>query len=167
MARPIRSLRADAYIQTWVAAAAAYGRPVYIRSAHEMNVPGAHPWSMGVNGNTPAQFVAAWRYIVDRFRAGGATNVKWVWSPNTVDTDKPLTGLYPGDAYVDMIGLDGYNWGTAKDPSWLGWRTFTQIFGATYDQVRGLAPSKPVFVTEMASTELGGRQGGLDHFGLQ
>jgi beta-mannanase len=146
----------DAYIRSWATAAKAYGKPIYIRLAHEMNGDW-YPWGQGINGNTRAQFVSMWRYVVDKFRAAGATNVRWVWSPNVVGNagQYPLTGLYPGDAYVDMIGLDGYNWGTSGIGE-AGWRSFTQIFGTTYDQVRALAPSKPVYVAEMASTELGG-----------
>ena len=145
----------DSYIGSWVSAARSYGKPIYLRFAHEMN-GSWYPWGVGVNGNTPAQYVSVWRKIVTMFRNGGATNVRFVWSPNVVDTDKPLTGLYPGDSYVDMTAMDGYNWGTAKASSWGGWRSFNQIFGSTYNKILAIAPSKPIFVAEMASTEYGG-----------
>jgi hypothetical protein len=132
----------DGYVSSWVSAARAYGKPIYLRFAHEMN-GNWHPWGVGVNGNTPAQYVSVWRKIVTMFRTGGATNVRFVWSPNVVDTDKPLTGLYPGDAYVDMTAMDGYNWGTARAGAG-GWRSFNQIFRSTYDQILALAPTKPI-----------------------
>ena len=77
----------DTYINSWVTGARAYGKPIYLRFAHEMN-GNWYPWGVGVNGNTPAQFVSVWRKVVTMFRTRGATNVKFVWSPNVVDTDK-------------------------------------------------------------------------------
>jgi hypothetical protein len=144
----------DVVLDRWITGAKAYGQPIYIRLAHEMNGDW-YPWGFknGHNTNTPAKFLAFWRYVVDRFRAQGATNVRWVWSPNVVDNDKPLTGSYPGDDYVDLVGMDGYNWGTSQ--SWSSWQTFTTIFGTTYDLVAALS-SKPIIVSETASTESGG-----------
>jgi beta-mannanase len=144
----------DTYINSWVSGARAYGKPIYLRFAHEMNGDW-YPWGVGVNGNTPAQYVSVWRKVVTMFRTGGATNVKFVWSHNVVDNDKPLTGLYPGDAYVDMTAMDGYNWGTTRSGAG-GWRSFNTIFRSTYDQIQAIAPSKPIFVAETASTEYGG-----------
>ena len=46
----------DTYINSWVTGARAYGKPIYLRFAHEMN-GNWYPWGVGVNGNTPAQFV--------------------------------------------------------------------------------------------------------------
>jgi len=153
----------DAQIAAWVAAAKAYGKPLYIRFDHEMNGDW-YPWGQGVNGNTPAQFVAAWKYVVNKFRSGGATNVRWVWSPAEINVDPangfpagqyPLTGLYPGDAYVDMVGMDGYNFGTSGQGT-AGWRSFTTVFGATYAAIRALAPSKPIYIAETNCAEAGG-----------
>ena len=55
-------------------------RPVRLRFAQEMN-GNWYPWSEHANGNRPHEFVRAWRHIHDIFRAAGATNVEWVWSP--------------------------------------------------------------------------------------
>ena len=144
----------DTYIDSWVRGAKAYGKVFYLRFAHEMN-GSWYPWGIGVNGNTPAQYVSVWRKVVTMFREGGATNVRFVWSPNVVDTDKPLTGLFPGNAYVDMTAMDGYNWGSARSGAG-GWRSFNKIFSSTYSQILALAPSKPLIVAETASTESGG-----------
>ena len=70
----------DAYIRTWARALAAYGKPVRLRFAQEMN-GNWYPWGAGTNGNTPAEFVQAWRHVHDIFTGAGATNVQWVWSP--------------------------------------------------------------------------------------
>ncbi|WP_217631238.1 glycosyl hydrolase [Modestobacter sp. DSM 44400] len=82
-----------------------------IRLMHEMN-GNWYPWGSGANGNQPGEFVLAWRHVHDRFTALGVTNVAWTWAPNAVYTGgAPLAPLYPGDAYVDAVGLSNYNWG--------------------------------------------------------
>lgn len=157
--------RHDAYIGQWARDAAAWGQPMYVRFAHEMNAR-YYPWSAGVNGNTSAEYVSAWRHVVAIFRQAGATNVRWVWAPNVAyDGTTPFFELYPGDTYVDWVGLDGYNGGTALP--WGGWQSIGQIFGASYDALAAMT-SKPVMLSETASAEAGGdkaawiRQGLLD-----
>jgi mannan endo-1,4-beta-mannosidase len=116
------------------------------------------PWSEGVNGNRAGEYVAAWRHVHDIFAAVGATNATWVWCPNVDPEHKmqDLAPLYPGDDYVDWTGLDGYNWGTnpAKPDRW---RTFDQLYDSTYHEiVDTIAPSKPLAIGEVGSTESGG-----------
>ncbi|WP_165485779.1 glycosyl hydrolase [Frankia sp. Cppng1_Ct_nod] len=87
---------------------AGYRRPVLVRLAHEMNGHW-YPWAM-VGKNTPAQYVEMWKHVVSLFQQEGATNVLWVWSPNIPrGTDNlPLRSFYPGDEWVDIVGLTGY-----------------------------------------------------------
>ena len=61
----------------------------------------------------------------------------------------PLSGLYPGDSYVDWSCIDGYNWNYK-------WTPFSTMLGPTYDVVQAIAPSKPLLIGETASTETGG-----------
>ncbi len=147
--------RWDGLLTTWAREIAAWGRPLMLRFAHEMN-GNWYPWCEGVNGNTAGQYVQAWRHVHDLFVAAGATNVEWVWSPNV---DYPgstsLTELYPGDAYVDYVGIDGYNWGTSQ--SWSGWQTPQQVFNQTIADVRTFT-TKPIILTEVASAEQGGNK---------
>ncbi|HEX2392739.1 MAG TPA: glycosyl hydrolase [Solirubrobacterales bacterium] len=149
--------RYDTYIREFAAEAAAWGRPFFLRFDWEMNGDW-FPWAEGVNGNAPGQYVAAWRHVHDLFAAAGASNVSWVWCP-FVDPGGSLTdvaSLYPGDAYVDWTGLDGYNWGT-NPASPRGWKSFDQLFAATYDRIaQGIAPGKPMMIAEMGSSEQGG-----------
>lgn len=143
----------DAYIDTWANGIAAYGGPVYLRFAHEMN-GSWYPWAAGVNGNSSVNYIAAWRHVHDRFAAAGATNVRWVWSPNVVfPGSTPLDSLYPGDAYVDWVGLDGYNWGTSQ--SWSSWQSLGDVFAPSYAELTALT-AKPIIITETASSESGG-----------
>jgi hypothetical protein len=149
--------RYDSYVREFAEDARDWGHPFFLRFNWEMNGTW-FPWSEGVNGNQPGEFVAAWRHVHDIFAAVGADNVTWVWCPN-VDPDAifhDLGSLYPGDAYVDWTGLDGYNWGLnpAKPDRW---RSFNELFSTTYTRVAELvAPSKPMLIGEIGSTELGG-----------
>jgi beta-mannanase len=143
----------DAYIRQWARSAAAWGKPFYLRFAPEMNGDW-RPWSAGVNGNTSAEFVSAWRKVYSIFRREGATNARWVWSPiSQYEGSTPFKELYPGDAYVDWVGLDGYNWGTTQ--SWSRWQRFTEIFSKSYVTLTRMT-RKPMMIPEMASAELGG-----------
>jgi hypothetical protein len=88
---------------------AGFHSPVYLRFAHEMN-GNWYPWGSDVNGNQPAEYVRAWRHVHDVFVSAGAVNALWGWSPDADPGSKPvaLQPLYPGDAYVDYVGLTAY-----------------------------------------------------------
>jgi Glycosyl hydrolase family 26 len=63
---------------------------------------------------TPAQVIAAWRHTVTLFRAVGALNVHFVWTPMAFDfagkrSKVNAAAFYPGDDYVHWIGADAYN----------------------------------------------------------
>jgi hypothetical protein len=144
--------RYDHYIHEFARAAAAWGHPFFLRFNWEMNGDW-FPWSEGVNGNRPGQFVAAWRHVHDIFTSVGATNATWTWCPN-IDRDKKLRELYPGNRYVDWTCLDGYNWGTRW--SWSRWHSFKRTYAKSYSAVRKIAPGKPMMIGEVASTDYGG-----------
>ncbi len=121
---------------------------VMIRFGHEMNGDW-YPWS-----GKPSAYVAAWRHSVSVFRHEGADNVKWVWSPNVEQGSYPFARYFPGDAWVDYVGLDGYNWGT----SGVGtnrWQSLSQVFAASYKHLTEMS-SKPVIICETSSSDAGG-----------
>ena len=143
----------DVYLKSYAASVKAYGRPVVLRFAHEMNGQW-YPWSVGINGNTATSYIAAFRHVHDVFVAQGVTNVTWAWTPNVPYAgSSSLAAAYPGDAYVDQVGLDGYNWGTSGVGT--TWQSFASIFGTGLTQLRSLT-TKPVWLGEVASTEKGG-----------
>jgi cellulose synthase (UDP-forming) len=145
----------DAYIRRWAAALRSYGRPVLLRFAQEMN-GSWYPWSEAINGNRPGEFVEAWRHVHDIFTAAGATNVRWIWSPvaRFGVSSKTIVPFYPGSAYVDVIGLSGFNGGTSLN--WTGWRTFGSLFDTYLAEAGQLAPNKPMQISEVASAIHGG-----------
>jgi hypothetical protein len=151
----------DSYIAQFAAEARAWGHPFFLRPNWEMN-GSWFPWSELANGNSPGQYVAAWRRIHDIFSAVGAANATWVWCPYA-DTEKrlkktPLKSLYPGNGYVDWTCLDAYNWGrNAVNPK--PWRSFDELFSPAYEIVtKKVAPKKPLMLGEFATSPNGGHK---------
>lgn len=135
-------------LKAWQATYPADKRPtVLIRFAHEFN-GNWYAWS-----NTPTQYIAAWRYVHNRFDQAGVTGVEWVWCANNanVDSYNNIAAYYPGDDMVDWTALDGYNWGS--NFSWSTWGSFSQRFSIPYTTLVTNWPSKPVMLAEVASAE--------------
>ena len=145
----------DDYIRRAADEAVAYDKPFFVRLAHEMNGVWS-PWGPGVSGNTPADYIAMWQHVVSIFRSEGATNVRWVWSPNVSGGSTgvgPFEPYYPGDDWVDEVGLDGYNFGTSATGQ--TWHNFFEVFSHSYDALAALT-GKPMIIAETSSTEAGG-----------
>jgi hypothetical protein len=106
----------DAIINDFANKSKAYGKPFFLRFAHEMNGDW-YDWGGAQTGNNPARYVAAWQYVWNKFQQAGATNAIWVWCPNAdsvpAESWNALENYYPGDAYVDWVGVDfyGLKWG--------------------------------------------------------
>ena len=145
----------DAYINAWAYRLAAYGGPVWLRFAHEMNASW-YPWGVHVNHNTPEAYVAAWIHLRELFAAAGASNVRWVWCVDATARDSAdTTAAYPGDDHVDWVALDGYNWGTSLPNSW--WRGMREIFEGTYHELAART-TRPMMIAEMGCAEHGGNK---------
>ncbi|MCZ7437039.1 glycosyl hydrolase [Micromonospora sp. WMMC241] len=145
----------DGYLRSWADGVRSLGYPVAIRFAHEMNGDW-YPWCERANGNRRGDYVRAWRHVHDVFTAAGATNVTWVWSPNARwdKTTAGLGGLYPGDDYVDWVGVTGYyGTGAFTKTYW----SFDQIFGPTIAEIRGVT-GKPLVVTETGASDVDARK---------
>ncbi len=135
----------DADFTTWATAVAAWGKPMFLRWAWEMN---GTWYNYGLEAQAdPAVYVSAWQRIRNVCDAAGATNISWLWCPNLVFTGSTsLASLYPGDAYVDWTGLDGYNQGTTS-------LSFQSLYQVSYNELVAIAPSKPIMVGETSSYE--------------
>jgi hypothetical protein len=148
----------DPVIKARAQAAKSFGQKFFLRWGHEMN-GNWYPWDgshNGANAAATATYVSAFRHVHDLFVAAGATNVLWIFCPNvdSVPNDawNQWASYYPGDAYVDWMGFDGYNWGTVQTTS--TWQTFPTIASRIYASIA--AKGKPIMIPETASTELGG-----------
>lgn len=103
----VTSGKMDAYLRAQADEVRTYGGPVFLRPDWEMNGNWMPLWSLPAV--TPAQYVAAWRHVVNVFRHEGVRNVAFVWSPNTARYwQYPESAWYPGDQYVSWFGVDGY-----------------------------------------------------------
>jgi mannan endo-1,4-beta-mannosidase len=156
----------DPYIHTFARAVKSARGPVMIRLMHEMNGLW-YPWSGMANGNTPQEFVVAWRHIHDIFASEGATNVTWVWSINresVPDTpENAFAAYYPGDQYVDWVSMSGFNWGTTLPGT--SWQSFDFWFTKPLAYLK--TTGKPVILSEFGCVEGGGDKGAwmLDAYG--
>ncbi len=147
----------DKYIDSWAQASKSFGAEIWIRFAHEFN-GNWYPWSVSANNRDPQVYIKAFRHVQNRFRKAGAFNVRWIWCLNAESVpdaswNDPLRA-YPGDDYVDMISIDGYNFGTAVSGS--RWQTFNQIFGEPYAEVSRKFPNKPLMIGEIGCATVGG-----------
>jgi beta-mannanase len=140
----------DPYIRATAQLIASLPCPIALRFDQEVNGYW-YPWGETTTGMsaTPAtqaaDYVKMWRHVWRIFQAVHATNVLWVWSPNFQSlkhTGYPdLAAGYPGDKFVDWVGIDGYYY---NNPN----QTFDGLFGPTIQQVQVAAPNKPLMIAE-------------------
>jgi hypothetical protein len=150
----------DDYIRAWAAdmktflsgADGIYGngddRRAYLSLGHEMNGVW-YPWSANPgSGETPQGYIDMWQRVHANFSSLGldANHLQWIWTVNNTDGGKfTAEAYYPGDAYVDWIGIDGYNWG--QNPSATNWHSPAVVYGDMLARMRALA-NKPISFNE-------------------
>ena len=149
----------DRYIEDWAKDARDFKKTIFLRWGHEFNIE-KYPWGIGNNDKDPEKYIKAFRHVHDIFKKAGAANIKWIWClnnyPNPDENWNSWELAYPGDEYVDWIGIDGYNWGTSQ--SWSGWQSFKEMFRNQVREVSKKYPDKPVMIAEFGCTELGGNK---------
>ncbi|MGK2321293.1 glycoside hydrolase family 26 protein [Gordonia rhizosphera] len=140
----------DADLTRWGTELASWNKPVLLRFAQEMNGTW-YPWSIGVNGNTAADYRAAWTRMRSVILSAGATNVQFVWAPNVLTLGTSgFTAAYPGHDQVDYLGLDGYNWGDVPGHRW---QSASELFAGSLAALRGLGGDQPILITEVGCAE--------------
>ena len=139
-AAAIASGSQDAVIRNAAVQLKALGGKILLRPFFEFDQPVGHPRYIG----SPAQVVAAWQRTYSIFQSVGVPNVRFVWSPMAFDFARGVAQqFWPGGAYVDWVGPDGYNF---PGRSFRDWQT---IFGAAY--AFAVAQGKPMMIPETAS----------------
>ncbi|MGB9376318.1 MAG: glycosyl hydrolase [Mycobacteriales bacterium] len=99
-------------IVRWAQTIKARGGTVMLAFHHEPEASGS------ASHGGPADFINAYRRVVTIFREQGAKNVVFTWQMTawafrTNPSDARYAAKwYPGDAYVDSVGADAYNWYT-------------------------------------------------------
>jgi beta-mannanase len=96
----------------------------------------------------PEVFKAAYRHVVDRVRARGATNLIWVF--HFMNYSMPqgewnlIVNYYPGANYVDWLGMSVYGQQYVED----NWSSFEPLLDWPYTEITEIDPTKPVMLTE-------------------
>ncbi len=144
----------NSYIDQFADKIKSYTDTVIIRFMHEFE-GNWYSWSLSQNGNDPALYVSAFRTVVDRFRARGASNVKWMWCVNSdyfpYQSYNWIVPAYPGDNYVDIIANDIYNNHYPTDLPW--WRSFRWQMTESYYYLTKYFPQKPLYMCELGCRE--------------
>ena len=102
-------------------------------------------------------YVKYWQYIYNVFKERGVDNLLWVWNPNSksfpnFSWNKDLV-YYPGDEYVDIIGLTAYNTGNYYKGEY--WTSFSDLYDDLYNEYSRIF-EKPFMITEFACSTYGG-----------
>lgn len=87
---------------------------IYVRTAWEFN----GNWFHYNAQKDPENFIASWRQFVTTFRSV-SPRFRFDWCPAGCDSFPITEKAYPGDDYVDIIGLDVYDevrWHKISDP---------------------------------------------------
>ena len=139
-------------MQSWADRIRDFGAPIYVTFQHEPEA--------SVNNvlGLPTDYIGAWQKWVTILRGEGATNAKAMWITTAFaytvkTTDRRLaSNWYPGDAYVDAIGTDAYNWYTCRTGVKTAWMSLQQLIEGMR-QFSLLHPGPELWVTEFASVE--------------
>lgn len=130
--------KADSFLKNWAVQMKAYGKPIIFIPFDEMNLP-ENPYS----GNTAA-FKSAYHRVRNFF---SDANVKFAYDPNVSFPGNPISNFmayYPGDNYVDLIGLDGFDFGG---------QTFAQVFNTSIAAMKTDFPAKPLWILSTGSVD--------------
>ena len=116
------------------------------------------PWWPGNWGSDDANlYVQMYQHVHDVIMGGSEppTNIEWVWSPNYAsnppDAWNAINNYYPGDAYVDWIGLSGYNWYNAPGHG-ESWHSFNYLYDSVLTDFT-CRYAKPQIIAEVGSVE--------------
>jgi hypothetical protein len=149
----------DSYIRELAQAAKAFGHPFLFRLCNEMN----SDWTSygGVNNMAdPEVFVTVWQQIYEIFLEEGVDNCIWIFNPN--DRNCPPSrwndgiNYYPGNDYVQMLGVTGYNNGTYYAQWAEEWREFDTIYDSIENLYTPVFEKFPWIITEFSSSSVGG-----------
>ena len=138
----VLSGKLDGYFKHFAAGAKLYQGPVIIALYSEFN-GNWFPWGGVVGTNTPQKYIDSYRYVRNFFT--DVPNVKFAWVPNSDSVPNTAANqpelFYPGDAYVDYVGVDGFDFGGADEMS------FDKIFSTTLGKLQKY--NKPVYIFSM------------------
>jgi len=168
---PIYSLRNilrgdfDYDLREYARQAKSFGYPIIIEFAPEANGRW-YPWNGLWNGggttngygdpnlpDGPERYRDAYRHVVDLFNYENADNVTWVFHIDSqakpVAPWNTMAQYYPGDDYVDWIGISVFGAQTV----WDYWSSFSEVLDPVYDELAALSIDKPLSIAEFGVIE--------------
>ncbi|HEX6372768.1 MAG TPA: glycosyl hydrolase [Longimicrobium sp.] len=143
----------DGDLRAWARAARDFGTPILAEFGTEMNGRW-FPWNAVHNGDSRGarRFREAYRRIIRIAREEGAHNVTWVFHVNHQDYParswNRFEEYYPGDAWIDWIGVSVYG---AQKPTDTTWPQFRPLMDAVYPRLTALSSSKPIVLLEFGA----------------
>ena len=147
----------DNYLYQYADTIRNFAHPVLFRPFNEMNGDWC-PYSAYNTSKDTVVFKEAYKYIYSIFEQSGANeNTIWIWNPNSVsypnfDWNHALM-YYPGDKYVDIVGMTAYNTGTYYSGE--KWQSFAELYNDLYAAYSRWF-TQPFMITEFASSSVGG-----------
>jgi len=146
----------DMFLKEYAKTVSDFDHPVLFRLENEMNGDWC-PYSGYHTAKDTVIFKEFYKYIYRIFEEAEADNVIWVWNPNgksfpDFQWNNALM-YYPGDEYVDVVGLTAYNTGTYYPGE--NWTEFGDLYDSLYQDYTELF-NKPMMITEFASSSVGG-----------
>jgi len=151
----------DAELTQWALEAKAADIPLVVEFGTECN-GSWFPWNARWNGwyhttqyGDPGEydgmerFRDAYRHIIDLFRSLEVDNITWVFhvdAYNDPDTAwNQMAGYYPGDDYIDWIGVSAYG---PQEPG-EGWWWFSDVLNDSWSEITSIsAEGKPIAILE-------------------
>lgn len=150
----------DETIRAIARGAKEFGHPFLFRLNNEMNSDWTNYSGVTVLED-PDVYIEVWRRFYRIFQEEGVDNAIWIFNPN--DRDYPpanwnhFMAYYPGDEFVQLIGITGYNTGTYyKETKNETWREFDEIYDRIQDRMQPYFSEFPWMITEFASSSIGG-----------
>ncbi len=161
--RDVARGRVDRYLESVATSMKRFPYVIYVRPWAEMNAYWSpyQPGSRRPRAGSIEEFKAAWRHLYDFFRQRDVHNLKFVFNPDVGKDPQntPIADLWPGHdpkdghGYVDVLGMDGYNWGDSQKQGGEEWVEFEQLFEEGYHVLTALDENAPVWVCEFGSKE--------------
>ncbi len=150
----------DDYIRDIARQLRDFSHPFMFRLNNEMNTD----WTSYGGAciiNEPELFKEVWIHIYEIFEEEGVDNAMWIFNPN--DRNCPpneynhFVNYYPGNKYVHLFGVTGYNTGTYYAEIFgEEWREFETIYDGVTSSCLPYFSKFPWIITEFSSSSVGG-----------
>ncbi len=156
----------DTDLKNWCVSARDFGTPILAEYGTEVNGEW-FSWNGVWNGagetagygdpneaDGPERFRDAYRRIIGVCRTAGTENITWVFHLNAGDFPQEdwnrFENYYPGDDWIDWIGISFYGAQTPQDDDW---EEFRAGMDEVYPRVDALTGGKPIFIAEFGVTK--------------